>query len=238
MTTMLKNKVIKEIAIYILIICLFINPGLIGIAAFKSQRGLHLPSKQNKKASVPAKTIQKKPEEITGEPVAKYNTKVTNNNTNYSVTDTGNYYKTPTQQNVKLETKTNPQTTNITRSTIPISADQYQILVRLIKAEAGGEPFEGQVAVAAVLLNRIRSGKFPTSISGNVFRKGEFESVSNGYIWYINPTPSSHKAAALALKGWDPTGGSLYFFNPAKSTSRWIWSRPIYTKIGNHYFAG
>jgi len=114
---------------------------------------------------------------------------------------------------------------------------QYQILVRLIHAEAGGEPLVGQVAVAAVLLNRMKSGKFPKSIAANVFRCGEFESVSNGYIW-SEPTPSAYKAAKLALQGWDPTSGALYFFNPAKTYSSWIWSRPIHTRIGNHCFAG
>jgi N-acetylmuramoyl-L-alanine amidase len=119
-----------------------------------------------------------------------------------------------------------------------ISDTQYQILVRLIHAEAGGEQLKGQVAVAAVLLNRIKSGKFPKSISANVFRNGEFESVSNGYIWSNDPSATSYKAAMLAIKGWDPTYGALYFYNPAKTSSRWIWSRPIYTRIGNHYFAG
>lgn len=119
-----------------------------------------------------------------------------------------------------------------------LSNSQFQILVRAINAEAGGEPFEGQVAVGAVLLNRIRSGRFPKTISANVFRNGEFESVSNGYIWDTEPTASAYRAATLAVKGWDPTGGALYFYNPAKSSSAWIWSRPIYTKIGSHYFAG
>jgi spore germination cell wall hydrolase CwlJ-like protein len=118
-----------------------------------------------------------------------------------------------------------------------ISNTQYQILVRLIHAEAGGEQLKGQVAVGAVLLNRIRSGKFPKSIAANVYRRGEFESVSNGYIW-SEPSSSAYKAAGLALKGWDPTFGALYFYNPAKTFSRWIWGRPIHTRIGNHYFAG
>lgn len=119
----------------------------------------------------------------------------------------------------------------------PFTHAQYQILVRLIHAEAGGEPLVGQVAVAAVLLNRMKSGKFPESITANVFRSGEFESVSNGYIW-SEPTPTAYKAAKLALQGWDPTSGALYFFNPAKTSSSWIWNRPIHTRIGNHYFAG
>jgi spore germination cell wall hydrolase CwlJ-like protein len=229
MTIIFKNKVIKvikEVTIYTLILCLFINPAFIGIVAFNYQQRSNMPRKQNKKAHAPVEKIQRS-KQVAGDSVENYDKAI----------EPVKYYKAP-QQNTGLETNTYRSTTNEIQSTNQISADQYQILVRIIKAEAGGEPFEGQVAVAAVLLNRIRSGKFPTSISGNVFRRGEFESVSNGYIWNVNPSPSSHKAASLALKGWDPTGGSLYFFNPVKSTSRWIWSRPVYTIIGNHYFAG
>lgn len=121
--------------------------------------------------------------------------------------------------------------------TRPVGGDELPWLARIIHAEAGGESIKGQVAVGAVLLNRIKSGKFPRSIKANIFRPGEFESVSNGYIW-SNPSSSSYRAARLALRGWDPTHGSLYFFNPAKSSSKWIWGRPIYTVIGQHNFAG
>jgi spore germination cell wall hydrolase CwlJ-like protein len=114
---------------------------------------------------------------------------------------------------------------------------ELPILARIIHAEAGGESLKGQVAVGAVLLNRIKSGQFPRTLAANVFRPGEFESVSNGYIW-SNPTSASYQAARLALNGWDPTSGALYFFNPAKTHSRWIWGRPIHTIIGQHNFAG
>lgn len=110
-------------------------------------------------------------------------------------------------------------------------------LARVIHAEAGGESLKGQVAVGAVLLNRIKSGKFPKTLKANIFRPGEFESVANGYIW-SNPSSSSYKAARLALGGWDPTYGALYFFNPAKTRSSWIWGRPVHTVIGQHNFAG
>jgi spore germination cell wall hydrolase CwlJ-like protein len=122
------------------------------------------------------------------------------------------------------------------RQTEPISKNSLPLLARIIHAEAGGESLQGQVAVGAVLLNRIKSGKFPGSLAKNIFRPGEFESVSNGYIW-SNPNPISYQAAHLALKGWDPTYGALYFFNPAKTKSRWIWSRPLNIVIGQHYFA-
>lgn len=114
--------------------------------------------------------------------------------------------------------------------------NDFRLLVRLIHAEAGGESLQGQVAVGAVILNRIHSGHFPKTIRGNIFKRGEFESVSNGYIW-SSPTFSAYKAARLALQGWDPSRGALYFYNPAKTDSAWIWSRPIIARIGNHFFA-
>jgi hypothetical protein len=119
----------------------------------------------------------------------------------------------------------------------PVSNYQYRMLARIISAEAKGEPLKGQVAVGAVILNRVRSKKFPDNIASNVLKRGQFEPVSNGHIWR-QPTPSAYKAARLALKGWDPTHGALYFFNPAKSTSRWIWNRPVIMRIGGHIFAG
>lgn len=120
--------------------------------------------------------------------------------------------------------------------TAAVSSYQYQMLARIISAEAKGEPFHGQVAVGAVILNRVASGRFPKTIAANVLKHGQFEPVANGAIWR-EPTASAYRAARLALKGWDPTGGALYFFNPAKSTSRWIWSRPVVTRIGDHIFA-
>jgi N-acetylmuramoyl-L-alanine amidase len=117
-------------------------------------------------------------------------------------------------------------------------SDELYLLARLINGEAGGESFEGQVAVGAVIINRINSGKFPTTITDNVYQGRQFESVANGEIW--RPlTTSSLKAAEAALSGWDPSGGALYFYNPAKIYSKynWIWSRPIINRIGAHVFA-
>jgi N-acetylmuramoyl-L-alanine amidase len=115
------------------------------------------------------------------------------------------------------------------------SDDQY-LLARVISAEAKGEPYEGQVAVGAVILNRVRDSRFPHTLAGVVYEPDAFESVSNGAI-YQNPTSSSLRAAGDALNGWDPSGGAVFFWNPAKPVSRWIWSRPIITQIGNHVFA-
>lgn len=110
------------------------------------------------------------------------------------------------------------------------------LLARVIYAESRGEPFQGQVGVGAVLLNRLKDSRFPKSLSQIVFQQGEFCTVRDGQIWKT-PNREAIKAARLAAAGWDPTGGALYFYNPAKTTSRWIWSRPVVNKIGNHVFA-
>jgi N-acetylmuramoyl-L-alanine amidase len=113
---------------------------------------------------------------------------------------------------------------------------EIDLLARLITAEAGGEPFKGKVAVASVIINRKTDTKFPETIAGNIFKPHQFESVSNGLIWK-QPTEDSYKAAKAALKGWDPTYGAKYFFNPAKINGpSWIWSRKIKERIGNHVF--
>jgi N-acetylmuramoyl-L-alanine amidase len=110
------------------------------------------------------------------------------------------------------------------------------LLARVISAEARGEPFEGQVAVGAVLLNRVRDSRFPHTLAGVIYQTHAFESVANGSI-YGAPTASSVRAARDALNGWDPTGGAVFFWNPSKPVSGWIWSRPIIKRIGNHVFA-
>lgn len=112
------------------------------------------------------------------------------------------------------------------------------LLARLISGEAQGESYQGQVAVGAVIMNRLESKVFPNTIAGNVFKKGEFESVSNGQIWGA-VTESALKAAKAAISGNDPTGGALYFYNPAKvhSKTNWIWTRQVTGRIGLHVFA-
>jgi len=115
-------------------------------------------------------------------------------------------------------------------------AAERDLLARVVSAEARGEPYEGQVAVAAVVLNRVRDARFPNTVAGVVYQAHAFESVTNGTI-YAAPTASAVRAAEDALNGWDPTGGALFFWNPAKASSGWIWSRPIVKRIGNHVFA-
>lgn len=116
------------------------------------------------------------------------------------------------------------------------SANQY-LLARLVYAEARGESYKGKVAVAAVVLNRVRSSSFPNTISGVIYQSGAFESVSNGSI-YNTPTDECLRAAREAMNGWDPTGGCLYFYNARNvSSSSWILTRTVKTVIGNHSFA-
>jgi N-acetylmuramoyl-L-alanine amidase len=111
-----------------------------------------------------------------------------------------------------------------------------ELLARVISAEAKGEPYEGQVAVGAVLLNRVRDSRFPNTLAGVVYQTHAFESVSNGAV-YQPATASTVRAARDALNGWDPAGGAVFFWNPSKPVSGWIWSRPIIKRIGNHVFA-
>ncbi len=112
---------------------------------------------------------------------------------------------------------------------------EVELLARLISAEARGEPYAGQVAVGAVVLNRVRSGIFPNTIAGVIYDPWQFEPVQNGQI-YLPPTASAWKAAQDALNGWDPSGGALYFFNPAKAGNSYLWSRVVTAWIGSHVF--
>jgi len=111
------------------------------------------------------------------------------------------------------------------------------LLARVIAAEAEGEPFEGQVAVGSVLLNRVQSPLFPNSVASVIYQPKAFESVSNGLIWRRTPSNVAYSAARAAINGWDPTYGCIFFWNPSKKVSAWIWSRKIIRWIGNHVFA-
>ena len=115
------------------------------------------------------------------------------------------------------------------------SSDNVTLLAKVINGEARGEIYTGQVAVGAVVLNRVRSSSFPNTIAGVIYQSGAFTAVSDGQI-NLQPQQSCYNAARDALNGWDPTGGALYYYNPATATSSWIWSRPILVKIGRHNF--
>lgn len=115
------------------------------------------------------------------------------------------------------------------------NSNDLNLLARLIYAESRGEPYTGQVAVGAVVLNRVKSSSFPNTISGVIYQSGAFSVVNDGQI-NLTPNETAKKAAQDALNGWDPTYGALYYFNPKTATSSWIWSRPLTVQIGNHRF--
>ncbi|MGB9868126.1 MAG: cell wall hydrolase [Bacillota bacterium] len=111
-----------------------------------------------------------------------------------------------------------------------------ELLARLISGEARGEPYLGQVAVGAVVINRVESPNFPNTVSEVIFQPGAFESVSNGQIWAEPPSDTQYSAAQAALDGVDPTYGALYFWNPNLPVNPWIWTRTITLWIGKHVF--
>lgn len=121
-------------------------------------------------------------------------------------------------------------------STSALSSSELNLLARCVYAEARGEPYTGQVAIAAVVLNRVRSSKFPNTVSGVIYQSGAFTAVSDGQI-NLTPNQTAYNAARDALNGWDPTNGCLYYYNPKTATSKWIWSLTVELTIGNHSFA-
>lgn len=117
------------------------------------------------------------------------------------------------------------------------NTSDVQLMARAINGEARGEPYEGQVAVGAVILNRVKSSKFPNTIAGVIYQSGAFTAVSDGQINVpIKEGSTVLKAAQDAMNGWDPSGGALYYFNPNTATNKWIWSRPLIKTIGKHRF--
>ncbi|WP_068496304.1 spore cortex-lytic enzyme [Paenibacillus kribbensis] len=120
-------------------------------------------------------------------------------------------------------------------NTMGLSENDLKIMANAVYGESRGEPFEGQVAVAAVILNRVKSPSFPNTPSGVIFQPGAFTAVADGQIW-LTPNETAQKAVRQALNGWDPSGGCLYYFNPKTATSKWIWSRPQVKTIGEHIF--
>ncbi len=117
------------------------------------------------------------------------------------------------------------------------NTSDIQLMARAINGEARGEPYEGKVAVGAVILNRVKDSRFPNSISGVIYQKGAFTAVSDGQInSTIAENSTVYKAARDAMNGWDPTGGCVYYFNPNTATNSWIWSRPLVKTIGKHRF--
>ena len=115
------------------------------------------------------------------------------------------------------------------------NSTDYDLLARIISAEARGEPYMGQVAVGAVILNRIEHPSFPDTMSGVIYQRGAFSCLDDGQ-FYEPVSETAYRAATDAINGLDPSGGAIYYYNPNKATSKWIFSRPIITTIGQHRF--
>ncbi len=122
------------------------------------------------------------------------------------------------------------------RGSREVNSDQTYLLAKTVYAEARGEPYEGQVAVAAVILNRTRNPAFPDTIAGVVYQKDAFTAVSDGQI-NLTPNDTALKAAKDAMNGWDPSYGAIYYYNPVTAVDTWIYSRPVHITIGKHVFA-
>lgn len=164
---------------------------------------------------------------------------------------TGNvtgYYGTQTQAAVKRFQKlkglaqdgiAGPQTLSalgITIGSLPAATESnINLLAQMISAEARGEPYIGQVAVGAVILNRIEHPSFPSTLSGVLYQKGAFSAIDDGQFWEPIAV-SAYNAARDALNGWDPTGGAIYYYNPDKTSNKFMHSRPVITTIGGHRF--
>lgn len=124
-------------------------------------------------------------------------------------------------------------------SAVPVygATSDLQLMARAVNGEARGEPYTGQVAVAAVILNRVKHSSFPNTVAGVIYQPGAFTAVSDGQINApIDANSTVYKACQDALNGWDPSGGSIYYFNPDTATSSWIWSRELVVEIGKHRF--
>lgn len=135
----------------------------------------------------------------------------------------------------KKTAKAAPANRPVRGSVQGFSQNDIKLMANAVYGEARGEPYIGQVAVAAVILNRIESPLFPDTPAGVIFEPGAFTAVADGQIW-LTPNETAKKAVLDAINGWDPTGGALYYFNPETATSAWIWSRPQIKKIGKHIF--
>ncbi len=116
-----------------------------------------------------------------------------------------------------------------------LTENDLKLMANAVYGEARGEPYEGQVAVAAVIINRIKSPSFPNTASGVIFQPRAFTAVADGQI-YLTPNEKARQAVQDAVDGWDPSGGCLYYFNPVTATSKWIWTRPQVKTIGKHIF--
>jgi len=129
-----------------------------------------------------------------------------------------------------------PAVSKVSDIKIGATTQELDMLARAVYSEARGEPFQGQVAVAAVILNRVAHPDFPNTIAGVIYQPWAITAVSDGQFW-LPPNQTAYTAAQQALNGVDPTNGALYYYNPVTATNQWIRSRQILTQIGNHVFA-
>ncbi|WP_245680563.1 spore cortex-lytic enzyme [Bacillus marinisedimentorum] len=139
---------------------------------------------------------------------------------------------TPSRQTEQTEQPKQPTAANVPSG---FSSNDIQLMANAVYGEARGEPYEGQVAVAAVILNRVNSPTFPNTVSGVIFEPLAFTAVADGQIW-LTPNDTAKRAVIDAINGWDPSSNALYYFNPNTATSSWIWSRPQIKQIGKHIF--
>ncbi|XNQ34728.1 spore cortex-lytic enzyme [Bacillus sp. 1P10SD] len=144
---------------------------------------------------------------------------------------------TKTKEILVRATKYEQKGNSVNSSNVPngYTQNEIQLMANAVYGESRGEPYEGQVAVAAVILNRVQSVSFPNTVPGVIYEPGAFTAVADGQI-NLTPNETAKKAVLDAINGWDPSGGALYYFNPATATSSWIWSRPQIKKIGKHIF--
>ena len=144
---------------------------------------------------------------------------------------------TKTKEMLVKATKYEKKGTGNTTANVPngYSQNDIQLMANAVYGESRGEPYIGQVAVAAVILNRVQSASFPNTVAGVIYEPGAFTAVADGQI-NLTPNETAKKAVLDAVNGWDPTGNAIYYFNPDTATSSWIWSRPQIKKIGKHIF--
>lgn len=140
------------------------------------------------------------------------------------------------QQSGNLQAQRSRTAGPVSRGNLALTRGDLYDLARVVHGEARGESFEGQVAVAAVVLNRLHTGDFGNTVQEVIFQPWAFTAVHDGQ-FYLEPNSSAYRAVDAALKGWDPTGGAIYYWNPVTATSKWVWTRQIINKIGRHVFA-
>ncbi|MBS4217288.1 spore cortex-lytic enzyme [Bacillus sp. FJAT-49711] len=167
---------------------------------------------------------------------SKYDKQFVQNQINKGKTFT-HYGGTDLSKQTGPSNNTSSQTPKPTAANTPtgFSQNDINLMANAVHGEARGEPYEGQVAVAAVILNRVNSASFPNTVAGVIFEPGAFTAVADGQIW-LTPNETSKRAVLDAINGWDPTNSALYYFNPDTATSAWIWTRPQIKRIGQHIF--